>query len=235
MANFSEIFPPIETALDLEPEELAVFVLKHLGPQDRINRYNYTIGTSPDLVEYAGDYQKQLIHQLMEAWMWLERELFIAPSPGSQGDWAFITRRGRQILESEDFQSYQKASLLPAEDLDPILVRKVRPLFVRGDYETAVFQAFKEVEVRVRKKAGLPDSAIGQKLMRDAFQPNGGPLTNMKREAAERQGVSDLFAGAIALFKNPSSHRDIDFSDPKEVADLIHFANVLLRITDRKT
>jgi hypothetical protein len=42
----------------------------------------------------------------------------------------------------------------------------------------------------------------------------------------------ELFAGALGTFKNPSSHRDIEFSDPKEAADIIHIANELLRIIE---
>ena len=53
---FKQIFPPIETAIELEPEELAVFVLKHLQQIGKINRYNYTLGTSPEMVEYAGQH-----------------------------------------------------------------------------------------------------------------------------------------------------------------------------------
>jgi hypothetical protein len=42
----------------------------------------------------------------------------------------------------------------------------------------------------------------------------------------------EFFAGALGTFKNPSSHRYIDFSDPKEAADIIHIANQLLRILE---
>jgi hypothetical protein len=38
------------------------------------------------------------------------------------------------------------------DGLDPIIMSSVKPMFVRGEYDTAVFRAFKEVEVRVRNK-----------------------------------------------------------------------------------
>ena len=44
--------------------------------------------------------------------------------------------------------------------------------------------------------------------------------------------MSDLFAGAVGKFKNPSSHRDIEYTDPNEVADIIRLANQLLRMVD---
>lgn len=168
----------------------------------------------------------------MEAWMWLEKELFVMPRPGQQNDWAVITRRGRQILESQDFTAYRQESLLRSVNLNPILVRKVKPAFLRGYYDTAIFQAFKEVEVRVRKKGGFADDKIGVALMREAFRPKTGALTDLAAEAGEQQARMDLFAGAIGTFKNPSSHRDVEYR-PEEVADVIGLANQLLRIVDR--
>lgn len=234
MASFEQVFPPVETVLEMEPEELAPFVLKHISetPSGGLNRYNYSLGTGQDFVVWVGTHREEIMHRLMVAWMWLEKELFVAPKPGQQGDWAFITPRGLKVLESQDFGAYKKGSLLPSDNLDPVLVRKVKPSFIRGDYDIAVFEVMKEVEVRVRKKAGLNASDIGVALMRKAFG-NGGPLVDITTIAGEQQALMDLFAGAIGTYKNPSSHRNVEFTDPAEVAGIIHTANQLLRIVDR--
>lgn len=230
-----ETLPPLETVLEMEPEDLAPFVLKALGklPEGRINRYNFTLVTNGGYRQYAGDKLSLFCQRLMEAWVWLEREQFVAPAPGSQDDWAFITRRGRKVLETQDFRAYQMGNLLPSENLAPILVRNVKPLFLRGDYETAVFVAFKEVEVMVREKGGYPNSDFGVSLMRKAFSPENGVLTDSTTEPGEKVAIMELFAGAIGNFKNPSSHRNVKFDDPSEVADSIHFANLLLKILEK--
>src|SRR5437773_1139421 len=144
--------PPINTVLEMEPEELAPFVLKDLSGHNSINRYNYTLPNS-EIIQSAGNVKEQLLRErLMETWMWLEKELFIAPKPGELNDWAYVTARGKKVLEEQDFSRYAKEDLLQSDSLDPILVRKVKPVFIRGDYDLAIFSAFKEVEVRVRKK-----------------------------------------------------------------------------------
>lgn len=234
MSLYEDIYPPVETVLELEPEELAPIVLKHLSQAERskLNRYNFTLGTDPDFIKWAGRNQEQAKERLMVAWMWLEKELFIALAPGQQQDWAFITSRGSKVLESQDFSTYKKGYLLPSEGLDPVLVRKAKQAFIRGDYDTAVFQAFKEVEVRTRKKANLSEKDYGVPLMRKAFGPPAGPLVDKKADPGEQVARMELFAGAIGTFKNPSSHRDVEFSDPKEAADIIHLANELLRIIE---
>ena len=91
------------------------------------------------------------------------------------------------------------AALFP-NDLDAIVMRAVKPLFVRGDYDTAVFRAFKEVEVRVRKKSGLGKEHFGRGLMQRAFGP---PLLD------DQHAMRDLFGGAISLCKNPASHQEV--------------------------
>ena len=229
--SFKEIFAPIENAIEMEPEELAVFVLKYLDTQTNINRYNFLLGTSSDLTEYAGEKKEEFLERLSPAWMWLEKELFIAPKPGQSGEWAFVTFRGKEVLEEQNFDAYKKGKLLPSDNLDPILVRKVKPSFIRGDYDTAVFQAFKEVEVRVRKKAGLTNKEYGVDLMKKAFGPPSAPLVDKTSPRGEQTAKMELFAGAIGTYKNPSSHREVEL-DPNEAADIIHIANQLLRIID---
>lgn len=71
---FKEIFPPIETALDMETEELAPFVLKHLKQVGKINRYNYTLRGHGELREYADEHLEEFQKRLMEAFVWLAME-----------------------------------------------------------------------------------------------------------------------------------------------------------------
>lgn len=93
----------------------------------------------------------------MKAWTWLEREGLLAPRPrpGLHGDWMFITRRGRSIKNSTDLKSFINGNMLPKAQLHPLIAKKVWPTFVQGAYDTAVFQAFKEVEVGVRTKGNF--------------------------------------------------------------------------------
>ncbi|WP_433221486.1 TIGR02391 family protein [Dactylosporangium sp. CS-047395] len=66
---------------------------------------------------------------------------------------------------------------------------------------------------RVRELAGAGDSDIGVKLMRQAFA-GGGPLADPALDGGERDAVSALFAGALGVFTNPSSHRQVTYADP---------------------
>ena len=54
----------------------------------------------------------------------------------------------------------------------------------------------------------------------------------MSHEGGERQARSDLFAGAIGSFKNPTSHRSVTYSDPTEASEVIMLADLLMQILD---
>ena len=87
-----------------------------------------------------------------------------------------------------DFGSFKVASLLPQGILHPGLADTVWRAFMRGEFDVAAFQAMKAVEASVRGAAGLGDNLIGVKLMREAFAPEAGPLTDTSAEGGESVG-----------------------------------------------
>ena len=228
------IFLRVEDFLELEPEDIAPLLLQILNQMDsrKLSRFHF-IHLTGELGRYAGNQYDEVAKAVTEAWTLLEREGLLAPEPDqtSELEARFITRRGKSLQSQTDFQAYRRGSLLPRESLDPTLSTKVRPLFLRGDYDTAVFRAFKEVEIRVRSAAKLAKELIRVDLMRKAFHTENGQLTDIGRSRSERQAMSDLFAGAIGLFKNPSSHRDVSYN-PEIAADLIRLANYLLWLVE---
>ncbi|MFH1561856.1 MAG: TIGR02391 family protein [Nitrospirota bacterium] len=241
MSIIQDVFPPIDIALALESEELAVPLLECLcrfeergNNKGMLNRYNFI--NSDDFQGYCEPhYYETIAKAVTEAWMWLENEGFIAPNPlNTSVNWIFVTKRGMKFRNMGDVEKFKIANLLPQKILDPQLAGKVRSPFLRGDYESAIFEAFKEVEIRVRQLAGLGAENLGVKLMRKAFKPGEGILSDKEQTTAEQQGFCDLFAGALASFKNPSSHRDINFTEPEEAVELIMFADLLIRIAERR-
>lgn len=232
-----DIIPDHDSLLVLEPEEIGGVILEYLNAlpptaQGPLNRYNFSL---PHTVQkYSKEHQQKISQALMEGWMWLEREGLIAPKPGEQGEWIFITRRGKQVKNRAGLETYRRTDLLPRHLLHPQIAQKVWSAFIRGEYDTAVFQSFKEVEVAVREKTGLPDDLIGVALMRKAFDVSNGPLTNLSAEKGEREAAQHLFAGAIGSYKNPHSHRNVVINEPTEAVEMIMLASHLLKIVDSR-
>ena len=238
--DLPSIFPNANDLLALEPEELGG-VLLELIPGVLQNEI-FGVG---DLAEppfrlpvdgYPSHLQRPVYLAIAEAVGWLLSQGLILRDPFQSASWYRLSRRAGKIKTRADVEAFRKGRILPVELLPPILAEKVWSLFLRGDHDVAVFQAFKEVAVRKAanaKGAGFPDDLVGVKLMRDAFHPDRGPLRDADLVAAERQAEVELFAGAIGHAKNPPGHRDVDLP-PQEAARLIVFAAHLLDITARR-
>jgi Protein of unknown function (Hypoth_ymh) len=133
------------------------------------------------------------MHAFAEALSWLTAQGLIVIDPEQPGVFQYrLTRRAADLHTRADVEAFRKGRILPDDLVPALFAQKVVPLFPRGDYDVAVFQAFKEVEVAVRKAAnakgaGYPDSDLGITLMRKAFRPENGPLADMTVVAAERE------------------------------------------------
>jgi uncharacterized protein (TIGR02391 family) len=248
--SLSSLVPNAEDLLALEVEQVAGVLLAHLrsfgdnsgnGVVSRgsISGYNF-FNAFAQGSEYPTR-RADVGQALMEAWNWLEREgLLVRDAYQPSSPWFFLSRRAQRLTSREDFAAYRRAGLLPKDQLHNLIATKVYPTFLRGDYDTAVFQALREVEVAVREAGGFPADLVGTKLMREAFRPVDperpavapGPLTGRILPIAEQKGMADLFAGSIALFKNPPSHRIVK-PEPIEAAEVIVSASHLLRMIDR--
>jgi uncharacterized protein (TIGR02391 family) len=223
--DITRTLPTVDSVLQLEPEELGAYLLECLssGNSQDLHLSKFTSRIREHYKEDAVN------NALLEAWAWLVREgLLIA----AKDDLYLISRRGKRLQGRQDLQAYRKSNILPKAFLHPIIADRVWPNFIRGEYDTAVFQAFKEVEVAIRTAGGFQATEIGTDLMGKAFDCNSGPLTDMTLPEADRQAMLALFTGAVGLFKNASTLRHTALSDPHEAAEMISFASLLMRIID---
>jgi uncharacterized protein (TIGR02391 family) len=243
--SLSSLVPNVDDLLALEVEELAGVLLVHLNDHEATVKnqggFNYhNFFNAPARNDYVSK-QPEVDLALMEALAWLRSAGLLVEKASVMGSWFFVSRRGKQITSRDDFEAYRKAGLLPKGQLHPLIASKVYPAFMRGEYDTAIFQAFREVEVAVRDAGKFGPNDLGKELMRDAFKPavkkdqsatTPGPLTDAKLPTAEQEAMANLFAGAIGLYKNPQSHRHVP-THPEDAAEVIAFASQLLRIVDR--
>lgn len=234
MDHLREYLPTDDDVLQLEPEELGGFVLEYFArdadtndqPEAHLNRNNFG-----GELRQTHRYSERAVFAFMEAWEWLVREgLFVERDHG----WYFVSRRGLRLRGRQGLATYRHSNLLPKGSLHPVIAERVWSAFLRGEYDTAVFQAFKEVEVAVRTGGRFLPTDIGKDLMVKAFNPTAGILTDTGAPESERQALQLLFMGAIGVFKNPSSHRHVALSDPREAAEIISFASLLMRIVDSR-
>lgn len=205
---------------------------KRSGEQHRHNFLNGAVqayernGVPPERVREA-------TAALAEAFDWLIIHGLLSGIPG-KGDWLFITRRGLAVLDADDGTALIRAEARLDVDLHPRIAARVQTQFLLGEYELAALAAMREVEIRVRELSGAEARDIGVALMRQAFRPEAGPLTDRNAEKGEQEALSALFAGAIGVFKNPVSHRQVDYEDPTLASEVVLLADLLLRILDTR-
>jgi len=107
-----------------------------------------------------------------------------------------------------------------------------RDLFESGFYNQAVVEAFKALDLFIKKKAKLPKLS-GTPLMNQAFSPSNPALAWSDRlstsEEDEHKGYHFLFSGSFTGIRNPCSHEINWISDHSTALDAILVAQHLLR------
>lgn len=128
--------------------------------------------------------------------------------------------------------------LPPFQQSHPFDERNIHPdisavsltLFDDGHYSQATFEAFKFLDIEVKRRSGI--NATGYKLMMAAFAEDKPKikLTPLITESDkdEQLGYKHIFAGAMSAIRNPRGH-DISNDPIDRCLDHLSFASVLLR------
>jgi uncharacterized protein (TIGR02391 family) len=232
----------IELLLALAPEELSPVLLRNAANAlqngifypDHISGDDVLYPPVPVRKGYPRGRESEVQVAVAEAWGWLRINLLVVPAPGFNGSngWLLISRRGKALLESGEFDVFRQAADFPKSLLHPLIADKVWLDLARGQLADAVFFAFRTVEERVRAVGGYGDKDVGVGLVRKAFDKATGPLTDPTQEEGEREALAHLFAGAIGSYKNPHSHRSVTITEPREAQEMVLLASHLLRIVD---
>ncbi len=141
------------------------------------------------------------------------------------------TKYGFQFPEREFKKVINNWTIMPTAYIHPDVMEKSFKLISDRQFESAVLQAFKTIEIKIREKLKLKNDEYGVSLIRKAFHPKNGKLTDLSLPFSEREALSNFVAGAYGLYKNPCSHREIkmDFFDSFE---RIVVASKILKIVE---
>jgi uncharacterized protein (TIGR02391 family) len=244
MSKLHELFPTAESLLELTPEALAPILLRIVAAERQRGMFwppivtQVTVGsgmTAEGQHAYPHHKQHQIDALVGETFELLRRTGMMHPAPDTNGQhgWMVLSRDGEEAIKAPDgFDRIRALRSFPKELLHPAIAKDAYAALQRGDFSTAVRDAFTAVEISVRNAGGFTVDDIGTDLMRKAFHEKTGPLTDQTLPRAERESFAHLFAGAIGAFKNPHSHRKVTIDDMREAQRQVLEASHLLHIVD---
>ena len=169
---------------------------------------------------------------LRRAWRELEdAELIEEPDRDNGGNgYRVVSEKGREVDCQVDLSAAKSRGWLTPELLHPDLSGASLTTFQSGNYDLAVFEAFRTVESTVRKRGNYSHRDFGVELMKKAFDPDSGPLRDLSASQARKRDMQNLYVGAMGALRNPKAHNDPTITDPREAIELIIMASLLLRM-----
>lgn len=156
--------------------------------------------------------------------------LIVRDATQHSDDFVKLTGKGKKVVKNgkdPDIYGLQLEQLI----VNPDILNKCLSSFNEENYEAAIFSAYRFMEEEVRRRSGLDVKCYGDALITQALHPTKGLLTiTTCMLDNEKEGVYNLFKGAVAFFKNPSSHRTVKYEDKLIAMEIIGFADLLLQI-----
>jgi uncharacterized protein (TIGR02391 family) len=180
--------------------------------------------------------KKSLAKELQVAFNLLEEWGFAEAAEGLNGKNGFmeLTPEGRNAVSTINVESVMQRSHLVDSMLHRLLRESVASDFRGGRFNDSIFGAFKVLEMEIQTAACLTQTEHGSELLRRAFNPENGPLTDMTEKRSHRESLQKLFEGAFGRFRNVDAHGNRTFSDAFEPMQELMFVSRLLAIVDSR-
>jgi uncharacterized protein (TIGR02391 family) len=231
--SLKTLIPDAATLLAMAPERLAVVLLPAIrADMDRNPRRahfaSFTAGVQGD---YGAEGAACAV-AVAAAWTYLVTIGVLVADPTQNAGWFVLTQRGEAIRGDEDFRHLQAVSLYPRGRIHPYIERLTFADYVAGDYESAVFKAFRGIEIAIRDLGDFTNADFGLVMVAKAFAVDGGRLTMLDDVSAEREAVRNLFMGAYGWFRNPTGHRSVRFDGPEIALEILGLASLMMRQID---
>jgi len=116
------------------------------------------------------------------------------------------------------------------ELIDKSITASSQDIANAGKYDDAIFAAFRVVEATVQERIG--STSIGEGLIAEAFDGDL-PKVFISKDARDRQGIRDLFSGALKNIRNDRGHKKAPFTPCQSLTDCLlylSFATFLLHL-----
>ena len=243
MRELYQHVPDLEVLLSLEAEELAGRVLpilcRHAELHDTFNKNQVTTSIPyssgiPGSEGYPNGRRDEVRDAVMKAIDFLTVLGLVEYLPEyAHAGWMKVTEKAKRLGNLEDFQKFMLWRKIDQSMLHPKIAEEAVSFVIRRQYQQAIFAVMLAIETSVREAGGYEQKIIGTDLMNKAFG-DGGALRDPEANSAEENGIRNLFAGAIAAYKNPRSHRKVEMDDEMEVMEIIIMASHLLHIVDSR-
>ncbi|TET44821.1 TIGR02391 family protein [candidate division TA06 bacterium] len=216
-----------EVALSKEIKRQILGMFKEYTDRGRSLRFETILKGAVKKIDAPEREVLQFLHKL-------EKDHMIFPPDTVNDDFFQLTEEGETYAKELELGISQVPFDLEAVVIHEDLLQDVMPSFEAERYGTAIFEALKHIEKKLRAKIDADAELLGTKLVDKAFSPDKGCLTHPLCETGgERQGIHQLFRGGVQLMKSPEDHRDFGWDDRRVAGQAIVFADLLLGLLEQ--